>query len=573
MKYNPSSRINILYLFIIVAGFVLVGQLFMVQIVHGNSYRAKAESQYSSPSTQFSRGGIYFTQKDGTPLGAAILKSGYILAINPELITDAEGAYSKLSNIITIDKTSFLKSANKQNDPYEQIATKVSENDAKKIEALKLIGVRLYPEKWRSYPGGESAAHILGFVGYQGNSLTGRYGLEQYYNDTLTAQGPWLNMNFFAQVFAPNKASNDANHGKASRGEGDVHTTIEPSVQNYLESRIKQAKEKWNAESVGGIIMDPKTGNIYAMSGLPTYNPNDYSKTEISLFTDPLTQKVFEMGSIVKALTMAAGLDSGAVTTNTTYDDKGTITLNGSTISNWDFKARGPGTTMQQVLNDSLNLGATFVMEQMGKKTFDKYMRSYGIGDRTGIDLPNEASGIIDNLKSPRLLEHATASFGQGIAMTPIETVRALSSLANGGKLPNPHLVSEIDYANGPAWNYQPKPQKQVLKKSTTDTVTKMLVQVFDNEMKSLGKNNILKHYSVATKTGTAQIPNPSGGYYVHRYLNTWFGYFPAYNPRFIVFLYIKHPVGAVYSSQTLVNPFVDISQFLLNYYEIPPDR
>lgn len=226
---------------------------------------------------------------------------------------------------------------------------------------------------------------------------------------------------------------------------------------------------------------------------------------------------------------------------------------------------------MQDVLNQSLNLGAVFVQEQMGIDTFNKYMRAYGLGDKTGIDLPNEASGLIDNLNSPREVEHATASFGQGIAMTPIETIRALASLANNGLLPNPHLVREIDYQSGPPWKYEPKPETRVLKTSTADTITNMLVGVFDHEM--AGKTNPLAHYSIATKTGTAQIPDPSGGYYENRYMDTWFGYFPAYHPKFVVFLYLKHPIGAIYSSQTLVDPFTNITQFLLNYYEVPPDR
>ncbi|HET8574571.1 MAG TPA: penicillin-binding transpeptidase domain-containing protein, partial [Candidatus Paceibacterota bacterium] len=309
-----------------------------MQVVHGDSYRQEAESQYTSSGDVFDRGSIYFTEKDGTPFGAAILQTGYILAINPEHIQNPEVVYDQLSKIIPIDKTAFLKSAEKQNDPYEKITDHIKDTDAEKISKLKIPGVGLYPEKWRFYPGGDTASHILGFVGYQGNTLAGRYGLEQEYNNVLSESGPGIDMNLFAEVFAGNSGTSSPQEGTRK---GDVYTTIEPTVENFLENTLKQAKEKWNAETVGGIIMNPKTGEIYAMAAFPQFNPNDYASADISTFKDPLVGSVFEMGSVFKALTMAAALDVGAVTPNTMYDDKGSIIINGARVSNWDFKARG----------------------------------------------------------------------------------------------------------------------------------------------------------------------------------------------------------------------------------------
>jgi cell division protein FtsI/penicillin-binding protein 2 len=189
----------------------------------------------------------------------------------------------------------------------------------------------------------------------------------------------------------------------------------------------------------------------------------------------------------------------------------------------------------------------------------------------TGIDLPYEARNLIDNLKSPRDVEHATASFGQGIALSPIATVRALSVLANGGTLTTPHVVKQIDYKVGFAKNISYPQGERVISEAASKEISRMLTNVVDTAL--LNGSVKMDNYSIAAKTGTAQIATPGAGYAEDRYLHSFFGYFPAYDPRFLVFLYTVEPKGEAYASHTLTEPFINTTKFLINYYEVPPDR
>jgi cell division protein FtsI (penicillin-binding protein 3)/stage V sporulation protein D (sporulation-specific penicillin-binding protein) len=570
MRSDFILRIRLISGLIVLVVLLLIIRLYFVQIMHGSDYSERADHQYVSTSQGlFDRGSIFFKDKDGRLVSAATLKTGFIIALNPSILVDPKDTYEKLSALIPLDSEIFFARAQKIEDPYEEIATGVSPDDAAKINALNITGVGVYKERWRYYPGDSLAAQTVGFVAYEGDNLTGRYGLERYYEDTLSRNSNSLYVNFFAEIFS--NINKTLFRGDVKR-EGDIVTTIEPSVQLFLEKKLKDIQDEWHSKLTAGIIMNPQNGEIYALGVYPSFDSNAFQEeADAKIFSNPLVEDVFEMGSIVKPLTVAAGLDAGAVTAKTTYNDKGSITLDGSTISNYDGKARGV-IPIQEVLNQSLNVGATFVMQQMGTDVFRNYMLDYGIGEETGIDLPSEGVGIINNLDSPRTIEYATASFGQGIAMTPIETVRALAVLANGGKLVTPHLVQQIKYRTGLSKTISYVDGKQVLKPETADEITRMLVKVVDEAL--LEGTVKLTNYSVAAKTGTAQIARVNErGYYDDRYLHSFFGYFPAYDAQFLVFFFTLEPEGVRYASQTLTHPFIDTVTFLTNYYNVPPDR
>ncbi|MEI6580602.1 MAG: penicillin-binding protein 2 [bacterium] len=568
-KFFSISRIKIVSFLIIFFALILISKLFLVQVVHSNFYSEMADRQYSTPSSDiFERGSIFFSSKGGDLVSAAVQTLGYKIAINPSKIIDADDSYKKLSNIITLDHDTFLLKTQKTTSSYDEIAHKLSKEQADNISALKIPGVSIFKEKWRFYPGENLASHALGIVGYKGDELAGRYGLERFYNSTLSRgkENPYIN--FFAEVFSN---INDSLF-KEGANSGNIITTIEPVVQGFLETKLNEVSQKYQTDSIGGIIMNPIDGSIYAMGTKPDFDPNNFSKNDVSVFSDPLVESVFEFGSVVKPLVMAAALDMGVLTADTTYNDKGSVTIEKKEISNFDKKARGPGTSMQEVLNQSLNTGMVFVYQHLGKENMRDYLFSYGINEKTGIDLPNETHGLVSNLNSPRELEYANASFGQGIALTPIGIARALASLSNGGNLVVPHLVKTIKYENGTEKNITYPTVRTKIKESTSEEITRMLVNVMDKSLKGgLAK---FEHYSVAIKTGTAQVAKKNtGGYYEDRNTHSFFGYFPAYDPKFIVFLYAENPKGVPYSSQTWADPFLEITKFLINYYEIPPDR
>lgn len=567
MATKDKLRIRVVAGFVVACTLVIVARLFFVQIVHGNEYEELGSRQYvSSNSESFNRGSIYFMSKSGVPVAAAALAYGYTLAIHPVQMENIEGTFRALSTILpTLDHDTFIARASKKNDPYEEIASQVFDADAEKIRALKLPGVALYRQKWRVYPSKGLAAQTVGIIGFKGNELAGRYGLEGEYEGVLGRSTNSTRINFFAEIFTElgNRLS------KNSEREGDIYLTLEPVVQDAVERELDAVLKKYDADLAGAIVMDPKTGALRAFASLPSFDPNA-EKREVKFLGNPLVERVYEMGSIVKPLTMAAGIDAGAVTPESTYNDTGTIKLNTRTISNYDGKARGV-VSMQEILNQSLNTGAVHVQQKMGKNAFRSYFRNFGIGEKTGIDLPGELGGLTDTLESPREVEYATASFGQGIAVTPIAMARALATLGNGGVLVQPYLVDEVRYKTLDRDKTKSTIVRRVLSQRTSEDITRMLVTVYDEAL--AGGKYKMDHYSIAAKTGTAQMNNPTGGYYDDRYLHSFFGYFPAYEPRYIIFLYIVYPKNVQYASETLSEPFSNISKFLINYYHIPPDR
>jgi len=565
-------RIRIITGCIFILVLILIGRLYQVQVLAHEHYSDLAERQYIHTNKDlYSRGSIYFTTKEGERVSAASIGSGFVLAFNPRLITNAEHACEALLSYLNITSEKCLERATLSDRTYVELVSTLKTEDAEVIQALKLPGVQLYRNQWRYYPGGSLSARSIGFVGYTDKSdseLFGKYGLERYYDQVLHKEREVRSVNFFAEIFSN---LGDTVYRKDQAVQGDIITTMEPTVARMLDTVLMKTNQKYNSNLTGAIIMNPQNGEIYAMNAVPGFDLNDRGTSTVEQFQNPMVENVYEFGSTIKALTIAAGLDSGAINRRSTYYDAGSITLDRFTIKNYDGRGRGT-VEMQEILNQSLNTGVSYIVQKMGKEKFRDYFLNFKLGSETGIDLPNEAHGLVDNLHSPRDVEYATASFGQGIAFTPIVATRALAALGNGGYLVTPHLVKKIEYQDGTTRDVQYPKGAQVISEETSEEISRMLTTVVD---KALGGGKFaLPHHTIGAKTGTAQIAIPGGrGYYDDKYLHSFFGYFPAFDPQFIIFMYTVEPKGVKYASETLTEPFMDITRFLINYYAVPPDR
>lgn len=586
-----TKRLRVLSVLFIFVFFVLVIKLYIVQILNHDNYINLGDRQYIKKNSNINdRGDIFFTKKDGTHIVAATMQDDYTLYINPksfytyvssskniekkselDILTNLKeelGQKLKLNEEDLIDLNNKIEKINdRKNDVYFELIKGLNEDEQNLIKSLKLEFLGLGKEKKRYYPGNDLASNVIGVLGFKGNEISGRYGIENQYNDVLSRNNK-VYTNFFVDLFSGAKKIIT----ERDKLEGDIYTTIEPIVQKELEKKILEINNKQNSDLTGAIIMDPYTGEIIAMAKVPTFSNDGKKKYDISNYKNDIVENSYEMGSIIKPLTMAVGIDTGNVHADTVYNDQGFVKVRDRTIYNFDKKARG-SITMQTALSQSLNTGFVYVSRLVGNDTMTKYFTDFGMRQKTGIDLPNESSPLTNNLDKGDV-EHATISFGQGIAMSPIGTIRALSVIANGGYLVNPHVVSKIKHKIGNVNETKIESfenKKSLLKQETVDEIRSMLVHNVDKVLLNGSRKN--PRYSVAAKTGTAQIASQSGGYIDGKNIHTFIGFFPAYKPEFIVFIYTVDPKVSRYASESLASPFLDLSEFLIQYYEIPADR
>jgi cell division protein FtsI/penicillin-binding protein 2 len=333
--------------------------------------------------------------------------------------------------------------------------------------------------------------------------------------------------------------------------------TIDPNVQAEAQILLTNLVNKYRSTGGTILVQEPKSGKILALVDAPTFDPNDYGKASLESFGNGAIAKQYEPGSVVKVLTMAAGLDAGKFTPDTTVYDDGDFEVSGFHIHNWDLKAYGT-VSMTNIIEHSLNVGTSLAQRIEGKEVFLKYINAFGYGQKTGIDLPGEISGNLGEItqKGASEIAWSTASFGQGIAATPIQVISAVSALANGGTLMRPYVNAALE----------PKEVRRVIKPETSKAVAKMMTTaVITNKIAAI------RGYDVAGKTGTAQLA--VGGKYGNNVINTYVGFAPSYDPRFSILVKLDQPAGAPLAGQTIVPVFRDLAQFLLTYYEVPPDH
>ena len=523
------------------------------------------------------RGNIYFTDKSGNQHLAATTYIGHNLIISPLELGDAEKTYAHLHEETEIDSKKFFESASKPGrDEYEIIKRDIPENVKERLEEKiaqnGLTGVWLESFRKREYVNGSLAAHLLGFVSVDENQRTrGQYGIEHIFDDILGSPNkvPQTPEATVLEQLGEHPTVNDRSTP------GSVTLTIDINVQRELEEVLRRIQYDWAAEKVGGVIMDPNSGAIVAMGAVPNFDPNSYrTVTDYAVFNNPIVEDVYEMGSVFKALTAAIALDSNRLSIYDTYTDYGQVTVDGEVISNYDGRGRGPKTSVQTILSDSLNTGAVFMLEETGIPLYRDYIEEFGFDGITRIDLPKEASGLTDNLNSDREIEFATASFGQGFAVTPIAATRAFASLANGGYIVQPYITKHVEQPRvGGVISEQNliRERKRIFNESAVEELGSLLTNLYDKKLHGGSLRN--PRYSIAAKTGTAQLVDPNTGKYAEdKVLHSFFGYFPVKRPEYIIFLFAVDP-KTKYASTSLPQPFSALVNYLISYYAILPDR
>lgn len=529
--------------FVLIFGALIVN-LYVIQVSKGQFYTQKAQAQdQASGALEATRGAIYMTDKNGTAISGVLNKEyPLIYAVPKEIEKPLETALA-VAPLVGVSNETLEKSFNKRNDLYELIKEKATQEEVDSVRALGIKGLYVKNETFRYYPSKDMAAHVFGFVSSgEDDVMAGRYGLELQFDKELRG----------INGTAKGDSAEGPQQGK------DIYTTLDRNIQSEAEKIIEELAKTWSAESASAIVQDPYTGKILAMANVPTFDPNEYAKFTVGNFLNNSVQSLYEPGSVFKMVTMAAGIDSGKITPQTTYHDTGSLTVNGRTIKNWDGKAHGT-LTMTNVIEQSLNTGTAFAERTMGNEIFRTYVKNFGFGELTGIQLPGEVKGNIRNIENAKEeINYVTASYGQGISVTPLRMITAASAIANGGLLLKPLILKDEET----------QIVRRVISEDTSRKVMNMMVSAVDKNILAA-----IPQYNVAGKTGTAFIPDFGRNGYTDQVINTYIGSAPASHPKFVILIKLVKPHNAPLAGQTVVPAFKSLAQFLLNYYEIGPDR
>lgn len=555
--------------FFLIALFAVTIRLAYWQIVQAQFLQSQAESQYfQATKIEAIRGSIFFS--DGSILTSSNpifslyglpkiipsdqkMKLAYLLA--KILAEDVKGMDVLAKDIVNQLSQDLFWVSLKKNVSIEQ---------KKQIEQLNLHGIGFEQAGHRFYPEGSSSAHLLGFLGADAKGESkGYFGLEGYYDGELKGISGLVRSERDAlglPILIGNFLTSEAKNGK------DLVLNVDRSVEFIVERELKAGIEKYGAKAGSVIVMDPKTGSVLAMASYPSYDPLKYFDYPKDYYRNPVVAEQYEPGSTFKVLVMAAALNEGVVASDTRCDScAGPISIGGFTIRTWNNKYY-PDTSMKEVIVHSDNTGMVFTGRKLGLDRFYSYLENFGFGQPTDIDLQNESSPEVKPKSSWREIDLVTSSFGQGIAVTPIQMIRAVASIANGGNLMEPHIVKEIKDDKG-SFEIKPKVIRQVIKADTAQVVKEMMVVAVEEGEAKYFK---LKGFKIAGKTGTAQIP-VAGHYDPTKTIASFVGFAPADDPKFVMLVRYDQPSTSVYGSETAAPTFFEIAKKLLLYYNIAP--
>ncbi|MFA7653826.1 MAG: penicillin-binding protein 2 [Candidatus Magasanikbacteria bacterium] len=571
---NNNIQISILAVTFLLVAVVIIARLFFLQILEYNYYATLAlDTHEIYQKINAKRGGIYFKdERSNIEYPAAVNKEYFLIYAVPKEIkeTDIVSTTIGLANILKFseeDKQLLLNKLSKRDSVYTVIAKKQTEDIIDKIREANFNGINFVGQQLRFYPENELAGNILGFTGFNDQGgLQGSYGIEGYWDKILAGRSGFLEGELGAKggwITLGKKTIIDAEDG------ANLVLTIDRSLELKACELLRAGWKDFSAKTASLILMNVKTGAILSMCSLPDFDPNNYSKvTDQIVFNNTNIFTPYEPGSVFKPITMAIALDLGLVNPNTNFSDPCKRYINGYEINNALDKCYGQ-ITMTQVLENSVNTGMIWVEEKIGKDLFREGVSRFGFGEKIGISLNTEAKGNISQLEDSRKSDvgYATASFGQGITVTPLQLAVAYAALANGGQMPKPYIVSEVRYANGRKEVATSEIIDNIISPRAAKLLTGMLTSVVE---KTYARTVKLSDYYLAAKTGTAQIPGPGG--YRNETNHTVAGFFPANDPQFALVVKYEEP-DQLWAESTAGPVFSKMADFTLKYYGVKSDR
>lgn len=554
-------RASFVFSVFITAFVLLIVRLFYWQIISADRLQKAASNQHFVEFiVPASRGTI--SDSDGDPI--VINQPSFLVYAESRLISDIRAFADKVGSVLLLDIPQVISQLSDTNRVWIPLAHKVELSKVNELKNLGLKGLGFEKEPKRFYPEASTAAQLLGFVGSDVNGVDrGYFGLEGYYDRQLRGTEGMIRIEKDAHgvpILIGEEERIMPENGRS------LVLWMDKVAQQIVERRLSQGIEKYGAKQGSVVILDPKTGGVIAMASLPSYDPRNFSQFDKELFTNPIVGDSYEPGSTFKTLVMAAAIDHKLVTPNTVMDESGPVAVGPNFIRTWNNQYHGK-INMSQVLEYSSNVGMVFIARKLGKETLLSEIKGYGFGKPTNIDLEDESSPQLRPDSEWREIDEDTASFGQGIAVTPIQMVTAVASLANGGRLMEPHMVKEIQDEHGKTISIKPKVVRQVVSAETARIVSEMMVSAVDLGEAKFAKP---KGYRIAGKTGTAQIP-VAGHYDATKTIASFVGFAPADNPKFVMLVTLREPSSSQWGSETAAPLFFNIARDLFTYWGIPP--
>jgi cell division protein FtsI (penicillin-binding protein 3) len=558
------TRLRVLFAFFAVASLLLSARLAYWQTVGRADLLSRATDQVHSDLIIAAQRGV-IRDRNGAILATTVeLRSLYAI---PGLMKDRDGKDTRPAVAAALapligERPEVLRAAFDSGAEWLFVRRRLPEETAVRIAALHLAGLGFEMEPKRLYPNGAVGAQVLGFVNDDG---IGQYGVEGRYADELSGTPGRL-------VVARDPANRELALGlrtavPAKNGD-DLSLTIDLAVQNAVERELAAVVEREKATGGAIVVLDPKDGAVLAIASSPTYDPARVGSADAEALRNRAISWTYEPGSTMKAITVAAALDKGVITPSTSYQDVGYAVIGGRKLCNAQCKVYGP-TTVMQILARSQNAGAVFVASKLGAGDLNAYLQAFGFGQRTGVDLSAETGGIVRPLAEWYPVDLGTISFGQGLSVTPLQLASAYAAIANGGALYRPYVVASRRDADG-EHRTAPVAVRRVISEETSATLVTMLTATVDI---GIANAATLKGYSVAGKTGTAQIPSDDGSYVDDAYISSFAGFVPAIDPRMVVVVVLEKPQSKLLGTVPAMNTFKAIATDALRYARVQPDR